>query len=193
MKNKIFKIIIVCLVVIGLFSIIYYFYNTNKVKNIKNDSILGISEWKTYKNEEYGFEFKLQDGWIQNGNPTISPDGNITILNFASPESQKSEYFKMYGGLINIWIYNNPKFLSVKEFFNGKIAPNIFIDEVGNIVKYNNVIVDGRDSLRVDGFPGGEGVVGIVIVNDKSRFIEIENKGKPIITDQILSTFKFIK
>jgi hypothetical protein len=99
----------------------------------------------------------------------------------------------MYGGLINIWIYNNPKFLSVKEFFNGKIAPNIFIDEVGNIVKYNNVIVDGRDSLRVDGFPGGEGVVGIVIVNDKSRFIEIENKGKPIITDQILSTFKFIK
>ncbi len=198
-----FLIFCVVLIAIGLAFIGYFKYQAHQsykdglsvVEEFqtkpRDPSLTNFTGWQTYRNEEYGFEMKLPQGWIQNGEATISEDKSIIIIGFASPEAQKSKYFDMYGGGFNVWIYNNPKFLSVSTFFDGKNSVNIFRDEAGNIVEKREILIDSKKVTRIYNFAGGMGNVELAVIDDEGRFIELESYGDPKLFDQILSTFKF--
>lgn len=148
------------------------------------------TDWKTYTNTQYGFEFKLPQGWIQNKEPNISKE-NI-LINFASPEAQKGPKFDFYGGELNVWIYQNPKSFSVTKFFDGNNGGNeLFHDPDGGLVKTKDIIVDSRSGKRFYDVVGGS-TAQIAVIDDHSRFIEIDDGFSLEILDQILSTFKFI-
>ena len=114
---------------------------------------------------------------------------NNILINFASPETQKSSQFDFYGGELNIWIWSNPKYLSMDKYFSGGAAPNIFQDPDGP-VKSKNIIIDTRDGRRLYDVVG-EGVDQIAVIDDHSRFIEIDDSTD--ILDRVLSTFKFTR
>lgn len=151
-----------------------------------------VKDWKTYTNSEYGFEFKYPNDWIISRQPTLDSDGTV-IIGFASSDIQKNPQFKEYGGDFNIFIYNNPSSLSIKDYFNDKpgLGPNLIGDASGGV---KNIIVDGQNGLRLYGVTG-ESTSDVAIFPNfvNKKFIVIEDIYNPSLIDKILSSFRLIK
>lgn len=144
------------------------------------------SDWKTYRNEEYGFEFKLPVGWIENER-TKTPEGDI-MINFASPEAQAGPKFDFYGGELNVYIIDNAEALSINDYYD-KLWGIGWEKEVLSGIK--DIIVDSRNGKLLSNVIG-ESTVQILVISDHKRIIEIEDASRNSIVNQILFTFKFI-
>ena len=199
-KNALYVLIFTVIAVLGAYFLIT---EINKMSQDSNESILSdfwqkkkpnqaevtdIKDWKTYRNEEYGFEFALPLGWIQNGEVLISEDGTI-LIDFASPEAQSSPQFDFYGGYLNVNIYRNLKELSVRDFYVNELKWDLEREVTGGL---KEIEIDSKRALRlynVVGLTTSE----VVAIEDGKRLIEISDLTSIGIIDQILSTFKFIK
>jgi cell division protein FtsB len=137
-------------------------------------SEIAISDWKTYKNEEYGFEIMYPGDW------TVKY-GDLSIILF--PSTLKQHPF------IGLYVKPNPQKLNIREFYNGINDRNLFqqsnneytIDQIAGKLYYKFI-----PSITF------AGEVVIVVPLD-SAFLEIVDSGNafPEIINTMLSTLKF--
>jgi hypothetical protein len=170
------------------------------ITNLSPDQSQKATEgWKTYKNDQYGFEIKYPDNWFlqktSNDSVKFSPISFDKIESYAKATAGKdlfSEESIQYLDSIN-----NTVGLAVG---NIEGAPDI-------ITKQNCESTDqSAQKILVGGFEGckftvsrnWEDIILDVMIPDKKIMIsfkttDINTKNYPGIFDQMISTFKFIK
>jgi len=153
------------------------------------------TDWKTYTNTEYGFEFKYPNEW------TIEDTFEKGAINLISPELLKALKALQLAGqgdvppnIIGIYSRDNTNNLSLLEFTKNY--------ENGWFTEYKlktNTTVDGHSAIKYSDENVIAGSVPLI-----ATFIQLKNKvliaqlqygeeGMVKMYDQILSTFKFTK
>lgn len=143
-------------------------------------SSIDTSNWKTYRNEKYGFEVRYPGEWNVN---IIESPGIETAIQIMSPSAQKGqEGTHSLGPIFDIRIV-------VNKAYQGRIT--------GQKIKFlgKNAIDTGWYTSNVGGLP----VRDIVIIDDPEITISFggtlleSQKTEESLLDPILSTFKFIE
>lgn len=147
------------------------------------------ANWKTYRNEKYGFEMKYPDNWIVN-----IADDSIRFQTFPEPSPG---YGGFPGGKNDIQIS-----LSVKANSEGLDLEKFFAKQsLGRIVKSKQSIVLGNISGIIATYDEEVGAGMSEVYSVANNFLiegivfcgsnDVKEKAISIF-DQILSTFKFL-
>ena len=186
-------LLIITMILVSVLAVIYFWYKNEQSrmdKFIPDDRGLEtqnfavttttnqFTDWKTYKNEAYRFEFKYPSDWIleadENGVSLDSPE------NFKNP-NRRIEILVAYD--------KNPNNLSAKQYYNGTNGIKAF----DNPTEDKELIIENQKSYEL--YPAtGEFPGELVIIPKEQIFIRFdtalikENTG--IVLNQILSTFK---
>lgn len=134
---------------------------------VKFSGQINVSDWKTYTNTEYGFEFKYPKKWNIDQERTMA---NEVVFDMGTPESSESiEFFK------------NTKNLTLDQLRIKKV-PDAKVIEA-----QSEMIIDGEKGLLIKTTEFG---MNYVIFNHKSNAYVVTTEGR-MLDDGILSTFKF--
>lgn len=174
MKNYLNKgvspiITIVVIIIIGIIAIggilAYQYYWQPKEPNTPGTKD-ETADWKTYKNEEHGFEFKYPSTWsFSDNSPFISNSSYKLIVRYISQEE---------------FLTPVPSFCTVNpESDRCQIADTYNKNQTANIDWTSG---DGNTFITI--YSSGKGTVELFVT-------EFADSNKPIIL-QILSTFRFI-
>jgi len=149
------------------------------------------ADWKTYRNDEYGFEFKYPNQW---GNVSNSPDAILyqsdsTVI-FNPPEFEEQFLATGYP-FLEIRIKENPRKLDVEDFYyplvkeyetKEKFKENLMTRQIRDITYYQT--------------PTSWGAL-LTIFPLNSAFLEFSHHTITLeaekIFNQMLSTFRFIE
>jgi len=153
-------------------------FDGNECITIEDETV----DWKTYRNEEYGFEIKYPSSWEK------APIYGSGIIVF--PKEWKGEYEHPF---IAILVRPNPQKLDIRDFYNGVNERNLF-SQSNN--EYTQGQIAGKPYYKFIPYITFAGEV-IVVIELNSAFIEIQDFGAAFqengIFDAVLSTFRFIE
>ena len=147
----------------------------------------GVEGWKTYRNEEFGFEVKYPENWFTYdtyNSPCGDQYGDMVL--FRKTKLTDCNVVDLVPA--NLWIYVESKLRSLPKS-----------DEFDTYNPYELAGVSGVVNYKTEKSEGPRVKDTKIYVNmtGKSYVIAHENTdykgGHEIIFDQILSTFKFIK
>ena len=197
---------IIALLVIGG---VTYIYVNNKSLNKYSADVSGISatnqtsNWKTYTNAKYGFEFQYPENWVS----SIS-DSGISLTTPENAEQNKNNQSILppvfdfsIGYTSNDWFIKNAKSLTGKEFTNLK---NFLKDTYGNVAEIN---IDGKKAystivstskydylVYIDTGKNTYIILSIPCISSEMLSPTLDPKNPKITTEakNIMSTFKFI-
>jgi hypothetical protein len=152
---------------------------------------IDTSNWNTYRNEEYGFEFKYPNNWKSRDNLTDIIGPADSILPFVLPENPAD----MTGTCkVSIGRFDNPDNLSLSDWLKqaeeetGALPPissvPITIDGVTGIKE----VIEEIGLATTVYLPKGDRIIAIALLCGDDVFDKCN-----ILFNQILSTFKFIK
>ena len=144
-------------------------------------STLDISSWKTYRNEQYGFEFRYPEGW----------------------EITEREAKKDYDTIVFLWkksgkhriiVGTNPV-ISVVIVYRALEQERIRRESSDIQFNYSGILVSGRKGYASAVLPGVEGqeVKEVLVGAGNNRTFIITTENAVNVFEQILSTFKFIE
>lgn len=160
------------------------------------------ANWRTYINNEYGFSFKYPAEWNLNNNKSKSNEFTI-LVEVKSPEKQLDDYTMMSLYEVSVAIKDNKEELTLTQEVDQSLeksrSPGVILKE------RNKLTVDERDAEKLV-FVQDTGVENIFVVSKNKNKIYLINftanfvtdslpgefeKEFKMITDQILSTFRF--
>lgn len=163
------------------------------------------SDWKTYRNEKYGFEVKYPKGYVVTGGETNNP---TLIAQIQNPKSKLAYWFQFENNPDNLtpkaYISKllkdeeNPKWEGERTGYSYQAVINISGVEAWDTHFGGPGGFDGRmiffsikDKFLEFYYELGDSAHHNLISGDKVSVADWENYKK--IGDQILSTFKFLK
>ncbi len=180
------------------------FFRTFSVNPAQN---IDTADWKTYKNEKYGYMVKYPKGWeiIEAKPRTRNQTENLgNTLNDEYGEVQAVTFVENRNviGVIEfeVNILSNPDKLSLEQW-NNRSKSKEDDDGWGNIIARSKGTVDGKMAERVSIATGGGEEIAIdilykgyiYVISFPGRTGDPELKRHQQIYQQMLSTFKFVE
>ena len=178
MKQKILSNLFVFQIM--LFIIFLGSVGCTQTNKIKED--VDTSNWKTYTNIQYGFEFKypdfLQPALKGNGSVNERPVRSISLVDKSKPLTE----------LMHFQIDSNGN-------LNGLNIEDWYADQIKNIDKSKpipktDIIVNGKSAIKLDYSPFGSAQYHVIVLLKKDIFY-INYPVNNETFEKILSTFKF--
>ena len=170
---------IIAIIVIGLLITVYFvFLKEGAVNsNANTNTVIDTSNWNTYINTQYGFQFKYSGDWQMRENV----DGNIVSL---SHQNNYYIYITLQG--------KNPEGLTIKEWLRQVKGQS---EDFGYELKY-----DKETGITLEGLEPGiyQGAVTLYFINGNDVFgiewFDNDKKNEEVfkIFNQILLSFEFI-
>jgi len=139
-----------------------------------------VSDWRTYRNDEFGFEVKYPEGWYLDESFDFVAFKDKTLdYNFENPLPLSIKL-------------ENTTFTNVSDWFNS-VFVNRRIDHPLDVPERVTIEIDNKEALSyVDPIQLGSTTAQITIIRDsvlyKLAFSIDKNQ-----VDQVLSTFKFLE
>lgn len=155
------------------------------------ESNIDTSNWKTYRNEEYGFQVKYPEGW-GNLNESVSPKLRPLTVQIFPPRQTEArviiEKMEIYASYRKVPFWTKERILAFKEYEPSNVKEVILTEEkiYKNVTIYKTLTITS-DGYIIKGISSYNGISEITI----SIYIP-PSKVKEIIYNTILDSFRFL-
>jgi heme/copper-type cytochrome/quinol oxidase subunit 2 len=182
--NKNTTTVIFILVIVAVLAVLgWYYFSAQKVAVetpivTESSQATTTPETKTYRNEEWGFEFEYPEGWTFHENTFYSPASKFNLVG-ASPEENNVPNPIIPPLLVNI------------------VTPTFADNAIVNIKKLGatetNIIIDGINGIKYEYKVGAQEEILVDLLLEKYRLELSAIRGYEDVFSQILVSFKFLK
>ena len=198
-KKSIWKWIILYVIIGAIaYGLIYYFFfykNGNSYNNQTNYNVQNsnaeTADWKTYRNDQYGFEIQYpQDWWMEE---------QINIITFQGHSSGPSQF------ALDISIESNPNKLSSKDFTLERLKEPEMGSGFNEFTPEEVQLFNNGKELELGGLTAFQlkednyehiylakdyNIIKFYFPNTEKNITELED---PKVVNTVISTFKFTK
>src|SRR6266498_167738 len=142
------------------------------LSTFKFTNSIDISAWKTYRNEQYGFEIKIPEEWTSVARRDNKHYGALIIVSFSS---------KVTDNFAELLVYD------VQNRTPAQLLSSIYDTESVSYIRDGMLGSYSATLFNLDSLAAVKGV----IIQHAERFYVFQDDGS--LTDRILSTFKFTR
>ncbi len=168
--------------------------NQEQLSEIPSTSI-DTSQWKTYRNEGYGFEVKYPNGWM--AAEKSGDNADPSVVSFTSQETQNAVKNRNSASSCDVSIYYYPSVSDEPENQSKTSNLDEMIDRNHLITRVGTIQIDNVDA--VDVIRGGFGTYYTILAVKNNHLYEIlfcnrdSKEALAPVDKSILKTFQFLK